>query len=72
MNPQHLQQLKESPHAQTVIDWFNEQISKMSDISTHKTWDEVLGKQYAVKILKDLIRLLESQPNKSKLPNQYK
>jgi len=72
MNQEHLRQLKESPHAQTVIDWFNEQLEKLNDISTHKSWDEVLGKQYASKILKDLSRFLESRPEQNKINNQYK
>jgi hypothetical protein len=67
-----IQQLKESPHAQTVIDWFNEEISKMNSISTHKDWADVLGKQYAEKILKELIQRIDNKPVKEKLMNQYR
>jgi len=67
-----IKQLKESPHAQTVIDWFNEEIKKMNEISTHKDWSDVLGKQNAEKILKDFIRRIENKPEREKVPNQYK
>ena len=72
MDTQKFQQLKESPHAQTIIDYLQEQILRMNDISTHRSWDEVLGKQYAEKILKDLLRILESKPEQIKVHNQYK
>ncbi|MFA6077344.1 MAG: hypothetical protein WC735_04710 [Candidatus Paceibacterota bacterium] len=72
MDIRKIQQLKESPHAQTVIDWFNEEIEKMNNISTHKSWEEVLGKQIAEKILTDICRRLENKPEQIKVRNQYK
>jgi len=72
MNQELLKNFRESPYVQLIKDYFNDQIIKLTDISTHKTWDEVLGKQYACKILKDLIRTLEAKPEKEKTINQYK
>ena len=72
MDTKRLQQLKESPHAQTIIDWFKEEIEKMNKISTHKDWADVLGKQYAEKILSGISRTLESKPETKSLRNQYK
>lgn len=72
MNQELLKSFKESPYTQLVKDYFEEQIAKMNDISTHQSWEEVLGKQYASKILKDLIKSLDSRPEKEKVPNQYK
>lgn len=72
MNQEKLQELKDSFHAQTVIDWFNEELKEMCDISKCKDWQEVLGKQYASKILKQFIRFLEVKNDKGKIGNQYK
>lgn len=67
-----LKDLKNSPFAQFLRDYFNEQINKMNEVSIHKNWEEVLGKQHAVKILKDFIKLLDNKQEKQKLPTQYK
>lgn len=72
IDPKRMQQLKESPHAQTVIDWVNEEIKKMNDISSHLSWDDVLGKQKASKILKELVQRIENKPEREKLTNQYR
>ena len=72
MNQELLKGFKESPYVGVVKEYFEEQITKMCDISTHTSWEEVLGKQYASKILRDMIKLLETKPEKEKIPNQYK
>lgn len=72
INQELFKSFKESPYVQLIKDYFQEQIVKMNEISTHKSWEEVLGKQYAEKIIKDLIRQLENKEPKEKVPNQYK
>lgn len=72
MDKELLEDLKNSPFVQLIKDYLNEQIEKMNEISTHKNWEEVLGKQYAVKILKDFIKLLDNKEGKQKINNQYK
>ena len=72
INQTLLQEFKESPYVRLLKDYLQEQIDKMNEISSHKTWDEVLGKQYATKIINDLIRNLETKPEKVKVHNQYK
>lgn len=71
MNQEKIQDLKDSHHAKIVIEWFNEEIKQMSILANHNSWDEVLGKKYAERILTKLIRTLESKPNITK-KNQYK
>jgi len=66
------EEFKKSPYVQLLKDYFQEQIIKMNEISSHKSWDEVLGKQFAEKILKDLIRNLEVKEEHKKIGNQYK
>ncbi len=77
IDPQRLKDFRESPYVQLIKDYFNEQISKMNDVSTIQgTIEEkgriVSGRQEAEKILKDFIRILEIKPEKEKIPNQYK
>lgn len=71
MKPEKLQQLKESQFAQTIIEWFNEEIAKLDSTSNSKDWTDVLGKRYAIEILKELMRSLEVKPEKQKKSNQY-
>jgi hypothetical protein len=72
MDKQKLDNFKDTQFANIMIEWFNDEIKEMSDISKHKTWDEVLGKQYATEILKKMIRILEKKEEVKRVPNQYK
>jgi hypothetical protein len=72
MNIEQFNEFKNSVFLNVVKEYLQEQIDKMSDVSTCKMWDEVLGRQNAIKILKDLIHLMEVKPEKEKIPNQYK
>ena len=61
MNKQEneLKQLANSDAGKVLIDWLEDQIRQMSDIDKIKEYTELLGKQEAVKILKDLFSFLE-------------
>ncbi len=72
MNIEQFQEFKNSVFSNVVKEYLQEQINKMSDVLTCKIWEEVLGRQNAIRILKDLIHLLEVKPDKEKVPNQYK
>lgn len=72
MKPEKLNQLKQSANSEIVIEWFKEQIANMNDISTHKDWADVLGKQKATEILNKLVRFLENKPEMPRINNQYK
>lgn len=72
ITPEKLKELRESTFAPVVKEYIQEQINKMSDVSSYKSWDEVLGKQYATRVLTDFLRVLELKPEKEKIPNQYR
>ena len=54
-----LKLLANSDHALTLMVWLDEQTKQLSDITKIKDYDELLGKQEAVKILKELFGFLE-------------
>lgn len=72
MDQKRLQELRESEFSFIVREYLREEIEKMSNVNSHLSWDDVLGKQKAVKILTELIRNLEIKIEEKKLPNQYK
>ena len=59
MNDKELRQLANSDLGKVLVDYLDEKIKDMSDVSKIKTYDELLGKQEAIKILKDLFSFLE-------------
>ena len=65
--PNELKLLANSDSGKVLIEFLDDQIKQMTDITKMKTWEEVLGKQEAVKILKELFSFLErareKQPN---------
>ncbi len=54
-----LRQLANSDIGITLAKYLDERVKDMSDLSKIKTYDELLGKQEAVKILKELFSFLE-------------
>ena len=63
INFDQLKQLAQSDSGVVLIEWLDTQIKEMSDITKIKEYDELLGKQEAVKILKELFSFL----NKSRV-----
>jgi hypothetical protein len=65
--PNELKLLANSDSGKVLIEFLDDQIKQMTDITKMKTWEEVLGKQEAVRILKELFSFLErareKQPN---------
>jgi len=54
-----LKQLAQSDFGKLLMDYLDDRIKEMGDISKIKNYDELLGKQEAVKILKELFSFLE-------------
>ena len=53
-----LKLLAQSDNGKVLMDFLDDQIKQMTDISDIKTYEELLGKQEAVKILRDLFSFL--------------
>ena len=58
-NFEQLKQLANSDLGKTLMDYLDEKKAEMTDISKIKTYEEMLGKQEAFKILKELFSFLE-------------
>jgi len=56
-----LENLARSEYSKALLEFLQEKINIMSDINTVKNWEELVGKQEAVKILKEIFRFLETK-----------
>jgi len=56
---EELKQLATSDLGRVLVEWLDDQIVQMADITKIKTFEEMVGKQEAVKILKELFGFLE-------------
>ena len=56
---EQLDQLAKSDFGKILLEYLNQKILEMSNIVKITTYDELLGKQEAVKILKELFSFLE-------------
>jgi hypothetical protein len=67
---ERLKLLAQSEHGRTLMAFLEDQIGQMSDIVKIKTYEELVGKQEATKILKELFSFLEraceKEPNLKK------
>lgn len=59
INHELLKQLAQSDHGKILMNFLDEKIKEMTDITKIKTYEEMMGKQEAVKILKELFSFLE-------------
>ena len=77
MNPKEknkrLEDLAKSGYGEALLEYIQENISEMKDISTVKTFEEMVGRQEAVKMLKSIFRFLDKKREKKgeKTKNQY-
>jgi hypothetical protein len=55
---EQLKNLAKSDNGKVLIDWLEDQIKQMTDITAIKTYEELLGKQESVKVLKELFSFL--------------
>jgi uncharacterized protein (UPF0335 family) len=64
IDEKRLQDFKESGFAKVVIEYLEGEIKNMQDLDKHTSWEDVKGKQYASKILKNLCRFLSNKEEK--------
>ena len=57
-NNERIKQLAKSDLGEALVEWLDDQIKQMVDVTQMKNWEEVLGKQEAVKILRELFNFL--------------
>lgn len=59
MKLQELEPLAKSDFGKLLIEWLREQITDLSDLNKIKSFEEMVGKKEAIKILKELFTFLE-------------
>ena len=68
-----LKQLSKSSEGIALKEYLEETINKMTDIFTINSYEELIGKQIAIKLIKETFRFLDllSEENPQKSGNQY-
>ena len=71
-NKKILEELKNTHYGVALNEFLKEKYNYIGDITTIKSWDETLGRQYAVKVIKELFSFMEEQKAQIQNKNQYK
>lgn len=66
-----LKTLKNSAYGRALTELCTEHLDKLDDVETIKTWDEVLGRQHAKTLIKDMFYYLNLEKKKENTKNQY-
>lgn len=68
---QLLQELSHTMHGQALKAFLEEQYKVIGDITSCTSWEQTVGRQFAIGVLKDIFSFLEEKKETPKLPNQY-
>lgn len=60
ITPQDLEPLAKSDFGKLLMEYLKQSISEMSELDKIKSFEEMVGKQEAIKVLKELFSFLES------------
>lgn len=74
INPEYRQlllDLKKTSYGVALKAFLDEELGNISDITTCETWEETLGRKYAIKLLNKLSSLMEEKKTTEKGKNQY-
>ena len=63
--------IKNSAYGKAIREFLEENLDKIGDINSCESWEETLGRKYALRLLKDLFSFLEDKPDKQSKTNPY-
>ena len=66
-----LSEMSKSQYGIILKRYFAEELENLSDITQTKSWEETLGKQFAVGVIKRLISFMEEKKAIEQKKNQY-
>ena len=66
-----LQELKTTRYGQALQYWLKDQLETVGDIKTCLSWEETLGRKYALKLLSDLFAVMEDKKVEQRGKNLY-
>ena len=66
-----LKQIKESPQGHALVSYLEQAKQEMNNIKSIESWEEVLGRKFALKVIDDLFIFMEDKKVEVKSKNQY-
>lgn len=66
-----LNDLKNSPYGRALLAFLKEEYDKINDVDKIESWDDALGRKYALKTLKKLFSFIEDNHQPRSNNNQY-
>lgn len=66
-----LRELARSMHGKALKTYLEDQYKVIGDITSCTSWEQTIGRQFAIGVLKDIFSFLEEKPESKKTPNQY-
>jgi hypothetical protein len=63
--------LKDSAHGRVLKAFIENEIRKLSDVTTVESWEDTLGRKNAIIVLRKILGYLNMEDKKQKLPSQY-
>lgn len=66
-----LEQLKLTQGGQALQVYLKDKLETIGDISTVTSWEDTLGRKYAVDLIKDLFYMMEENETTTKQKNKY-
>jgi hypothetical protein len=56
---------------QAMVDYLQKEMSRLNNIETCKSLEEMMGRQEAIGIIKGLIKFIDKKEEKEQVKNQY-
>ena len=66
-----LEELSRTQHGRALREFLDEKYVEIGNIMESKSWEETLGRQFALNLLKDLFAFMEEKKHTEKTKNQY-
>lgn len=66
-----LKQMSKTIYGQALISYLDQARKELDSVSKTRTFDELLGKQYAIKVIDDLFVFMGDREVSTKPKNQY-
>ncbi len=66
-----LETLSATAHGRALRDFLEEKIDEIKDVENCTSWEDTLGRKYAVKMLREILSFLSDKKEDKRTPNQY-
>jgi len=66
-----LHELPKTPHGQALKEFLDEKLLEIRDVMGSESWEETLGRKFAVTLIQDLFAFMELEKSKPRPKTQY-